>query len=76
MGVDIVCPKANEISVDLVERLHAEGFLARAWGVKGRDYAEMRRLIRCKVNGMTTDYPALLRRIYWEEQRLHSSTQN
>lgn len=67
-GVEIICPKASQISEEFVERLHSEGFLVRAWAVQGPDEAEMRRLIRCKANGMTTDYPALLQRIYEEEQ--------
>ena len=60
IGVNILCPKASDITAALVERLHGAGSLVRAWGIKGRDEAEMARLIRCGVDGMTTDYPDVL----------------
>jgi glycerophosphoryl diester phosphodiesterase len=60
LGVRILCPKAAEVTEELVARLHGEGCLVRAWGLKGRDEGEMERLIRCGADGMTTDYPDVL----------------
>ena len=60
IGVDILCPKASAVTAELVARLHALGCRVRAWGIQGRDEAEMARLIRCGADGMTTDYPDVL----------------
>jgi glycerophosphoryl diester phosphodiesterase len=64
IGVDILCPKASAITAELVARLHALGCRVRAWGLQGRDEAEMERLIRCGADGMTTDYPDVLAELY------------
>jgi glycerophosphoryl diester phosphodiesterase len=62
-GANILCPRAADVGAALVERLHAAGYVVRAWGLKGRDEAEMARLVDCGVDGMTTDYPDVLARI-------------
>ena len=62
--VDILCPPAGFITEAVVEQAHAAGLLIRAWGLKGRDEQEMARLVRCGVNGMTTNYPDVLEEIY------------
>ncbi len=59
-GVNILCPKASDVTAGMVAQLHAAGYLVRAWGLKGRDEAEMARLIECGADGMTTDYPDVL----------------
>ncbi len=64
VGVDTLCPKASAVTAELVARLHALGCRVRAWGLKGPDEAEMERLIRCGADGMTTDYPDVLARLY------------
>jgi glycerophosphoryl diester phosphodiesterase len=63
-GATILCPRASDIDAALVERLHAAGYVVRAWGLKGRDEAEMKRLVACGVDGMTTDYPDVLAALY------------
>ncbi len=64
IGVDILCPKASAVTAELVSRLHAGGYRVRAWGLAGRDEAEMARLIRCGADGMTTDYPDVLAELH------------
>ncbi len=64
IGVNIMCPRASDIRAELVEQLHAEGYPVRAWGIKGRDEAEMERLIRIGADGMTTDYPHVLAEVH------------
>lgn len=61
---DVVCPPAKAITQSMVKVIHEHGFLVRAWGIKGKDQAEMTRLIRCGVDGMTTDYPDVLEQIW------------
>ncbi len=63
-NADIVCPPVHFITSEVVEALHEAGLLVRAWGLKGKDEHEMTRLVRCKANGMTTNYPDVLAEIY------------
>ncbi len=57
-GITQVCPKASDITGELVAKLHRAGFLVRAWGVG--DECEMRRVYDCGADGMTVDAPDLL----------------
>jgi glycerophosphoryl diester phosphodiesterase len=60
-GVNIICPPAAAITPAIVRKIHEAGFPVRAWGLKKTaDPAEMSRLIRNGVDGMTTNYPDLL----------------
>ena len=55
MGIAQVCPKACDVTPELVAKLHEAGLYARAWGVKNE--REMRRVYDCGIDGMTVDYP-------------------
>src|SRR5688572_6141319 len=44
MGVTQICPRADAVTPELVRRLHAEGFVARAWGVTTEEL--MRQVVR------------------------------
>jgi glycerophosphoryl diester phosphodiesterase len=65
-GVDQICPKAADLTPEIVSTLHNAGFSVRAWGVK-QDEALMRHALQCGVDGMTVDAPdrliALLKEI-------------
>jgi glycerophosphoryl diester phosphodiesterase len=43
------------VTVELVRRLHAEGFVVRAWGVT--DEEQMRRVVQAGADGMTVNFP-------------------
>jgi glycerophosphoryl diester phosphodiesterase len=58
MGVNQLCPRANIVTPALVQRLHAEGFVARAWGVTGERL--MRQVIQAGADGMTINFPDTL----------------
>ena len=55
MGVTQLCPRANTVTPELVRRLHAEGFVARAWGVITEEL--MRQVIQAGADGMTVNFP-------------------
>lgn len=55
MGLTQLCPKAGTITPALVERLHAEGFVVRAWGVATEDL--MRQVVKAGADGMTVNFP-------------------
>jgi len=55
MGLSQVCPLANTVTAELVRRLHAEGFVVRAWGVA--DEEQMRRVVQAEADGMTVNFP-------------------
>lgn len=57
MGIETVCPPANYITQEMVDRLHQHGFVVRAWGWKVLNKPEMEQLIRFGIDGTTTDYP-------------------
>jgi glycerophosphoryl diester phosphodiesterase len=58
MGLTQVCPRANTITPDLVDRLHREGFVVRAWGVATEEL--MRRVVEAGADGMTVNFPDTL----------------
>jgi len=67
LNVTFVCPPARVITRQLVESIQDADLLVRAWGLnKSCDANEMRNLIICGVDGMTTNFPDVLRRIYRE----------
>ncbi|MCH7746333.1 MAG: glycerophosphodiester phosphodiesterase [Chloroflexi bacterium] len=55
MGLTQICPRANTLTPELVNRLHREGFVVRAWGVT--DEALMRGAVDAGVDGMTVNFP-------------------
>jgi len=55
MGLTQLCPRADTITPKLVGRLHAEGFLVRAWGVTTE--ALMQQVVRAGADGMTVNFP-------------------
>lgn len=50
-----LCPRADTVTPDLVRRLHAEGFVVRAWGVATEDL--MRQVVIAGADGMTVNFP-------------------
>ena len=55
MGLAVICPHGGLLDGEMVERLHRQGFMVRAWGV--RDEELMRRVVQAGVDGMTIDCP-------------------
>jgi glycerophosphoryl diester phosphodiesterase len=55
IGLRHICPRANTVTTELVNRLHAEGFVVRAWGVATE--ALMRQVVQAGADGMTVDFP-------------------
>jgi len=56
MGLRQLCPRARRGGRRiLVQRLHAEGFVVRAWGVTDEDL--MRRVVQAGCDGMTVKLP-------------------
>ena len=55
IGVTQLCPRADTVTPELVHHLHAEGFIARAWGVTTEEL--MQRLVQAGVDGMTVNFP-------------------
>ena len=55
MGLRQLCPRANAVTVELVQRLHAEGFVVRVWGVTDED--QMRQVVWAGADGMTVNFP-------------------
>lgn len=55
LGLTQLCPKADTVTPQLVRRLHAEGFVVRAWGVS--DESLMRRVVDAGADGMTVNFP-------------------
>ena len=58
MTLTQLCPRANTVTPALVERLHAEGFVVRAWGVGNEEL--MRQVVRAGADGMTVNFPDTL----------------
>ena len=67
IGVTQLCPRADTVTPELVHRLHAEGFVARAWGVSTEEL--MQRAVEAGVDGMTVNFPDKL--IAYLEARNH-----
>lgn len=55
MGLTQLCPAARIVTPTLVERLHAAGFVVRAWGVA--DEILMRQVVDAGADGMTVNFP-------------------
>ena len=55
LGLRQLCPRATTVTAELVSRLHAEGFVVRAWGVETE--ALMRQVVRAGADGMTVNFP-------------------
>jgi len=55
IGVKQFCPRADTVTPEWVDRLHAEGFVVRAWGVATE--ALMQRVVQAGVDGMTVNFP-------------------
>jgi len=55
MGVAQLCPRANTVTTELVRRLHAEGFVVRAWGVTTEEL--MQQVVQAGADGMTVNFP-------------------
>jgi glycerophosphoryl diester phosphodiesterase len=55
MRLTQICPRANTVTPELVHRLHAEGFVVRAWGVATEDL--MRQVVKAGADGMTVNFP-------------------
>ena len=55
LGLTQLCPKASAITPTLVQRLHADGFVVRAWGVATEDL--MRQVVKAGADGMTVNFP-------------------
>ena len=55
MGVTQICPRANTVTPVLVERLHAAGFVVRAWGVSTEEL--MQQVVQAGADGMTVNFP-------------------
>lgn len=55
LGLTQLCPRAGTVTSELVRRLHAEGFVVRAWGVGTEDL--MRQVVEAGADGMTVNFP-------------------
>ena len=55
LGLRQICPRANTVTAERVSRLHAEGFVVRAWSVATE--ALMRQVVQAGADGMTVNFP-------------------
>ena len=55
LGLTQLCPRADTVTRELVHRLHAAGFVVRAWGVSTEDL--MRQVVQAGADGMTVNFP-------------------
>ncbi len=55
LGVEELCPSAEEISAEKVAKWHRMGFNVRAWGVK--DETLMKKVYDAGADGMTVNFP-------------------
>ena len=55
LGCRQLCPRAPLVTPELVQRLHAEGFVVRAWGVANE--ALMQQVVAAGADGMTVNFP-------------------
>ena len=58
LGLEQMCPRASALTSELVSRVHAAGFVARAWGVATE--ALMRHVVEAGADGMTVNFPDTL----------------
>ena len=55
LGIEQLCPRANEITAEKVAKWHRAGFDVRAWGVTDEDL--MKNAFDAGVDGMTVNFP-------------------
>ena len=55
LGLSQLCPLANFVTANLVKRIHNEGLIVRAWGVKTEKL--MHKVVLAGVDGMTVNFP-------------------
>ena len=55
--VHIVCPPAQETTLDMVTQFHERGILVRVWGLKKLSDHQLENLLRMGIDGATADYP-------------------
>ena len=55
MKLTQLCPRASTVTAELVRRLHADGFVVRAWGVGTEEL--MRQVVEAGADGMTVNFP-------------------
>jgi glycerophosphoryl diester phosphodiesterase len=55
LGFSQLCPLANLVTPRLVNRIHEEGLLVRAWGVKTEKL--MHKVVQAEADGMTVNFP-------------------
>jgi glycerophosphoryl diester phosphodiesterase len=55
LGCAQLCPHASLVTPGLVQHLHAEGFIVRAWGVAND--VLMRQVVDAGADGMTVNFP-------------------
>jgi len=55
LGCAQLCPRAPLVTPETVQRLHAEGFIVRAWGVAHE--ALMHQVVEAGADGMTVNFP-------------------
>jgi glycerophosphoryl diester phosphodiesterase len=55
LGLTQICPRADAVTPELVRRLHADGFVVRAWGVATE--ALMRQVVTAGADGATVNFP-------------------
>jgi glycerophosphoryl diester phosphodiesterase len=55
LGCAQLCPRASLVTAEIVQRLHTEGFIVRAWGVANE--ALMHQVVEAGADGMTVNFP-------------------
>ncbi|MCI0439471.1 MAG: glycerophosphodiester phosphodiesterase, partial [Chloroflexi bacterium] len=55
LGLTQVCPRADLVTSEMVDRLHKQGFVVRAWGIADEEL--MRRVVDAGADGMTINFP-------------------
>ena len=55
LGLTQLCPRADTVTREMVQRLHAEGLIVRAWGVATE--LLMCRVVEAGADGMTVNFP-------------------
>ena len=68
-GINIISSHFSIIDRDLVNKVHALGYPVIAWGLKQANEKVMKFLVMCEVDGMTTNYPDILERVYLKSKK-------
>lgn len=55
LAITQLCPNASTLTQDIVQRLHNDGFIVRAWGVPSEKV--MREVVQYGADGMTINFP-------------------